>query len=118
MTGMRTFLIIAGGLLVFCAVLWSALNVLASRDVRAKIESFEAQRQIAETRHGPLEYASRGKGPPVLVVHGAGGGFDQGLLFSKAFGGGGYRWIAPSRFGCLGSPLPEDASTAAQADAT
>jgi pimeloyl-ACP methyl ester carboxylesterase len=29
----------------------------------------------------------------------------------------GYRIITPSRFGYLGSPLPEDASTAAQADA-
>lgn len=114
---MRKVFIIAGGLLVLCILLWSALGLLANREVRAKLESLEAQRQIAETRHGPLDYAVEGEGPPVLVVHGAGGGFDQGLLFAEAFGGKGYRWIAPSRFGYLASPLPEDASTAAQADA-
>jgi pimeloyl-ACP methyl ester carboxylesterase len=53
----------------------------------------------------------------VLVIHGAGGGYDQGVAIARAFGGGGFRWISPSRFGYLGTPLPADASTAAQADA-
>ena len=114
---MRSILKITGGLLVVCAVIWSGLSVLASRDVRATTEGLKAQRQIAETAHGPLEHVIQGEGPPVMVVHGAGGGFDQGLLFAEAFGGDGYRWIAPSRFGYLGSPLPEDPSTRAQADA-
>jgi pimeloyl-ACP methyl ester carboxylesterase len=53
----------------------------------------------------------------VLVVHGAGGGYDQGIAIANAYGGDGFRWISPSRFGYLRSPLPADASTAAQADA-
>jgi len=36
---------------------------------------------------------------------------------AEAFGGDGFRWIAPSRFGYLRTPMPADPSTAAQADA-
>jgi pimeloyl-ACP methyl ester carboxylesterase len=53
----------------------------------------------------------------VLVVHGAGGGFDQGLEFGTPLAEEGFRVIAMSRFGYLGTPLPEDASPTAQADA-
>jgi 2-hydroxy-6-oxonona-2,4-dienedioate hydrolase len=73
--------------------------------------------QIAETRCGPIEYAATGEGLPVLVVHGAGGGFDQGLELAAAFARDGFRIIAVSRFGYLRTPLPADASAAAQADA-
>ena len=73
--------------------------------------------QVAETRCGRIEYASVGDGPPVLVVHGAGGGFDQGLLLGNPIAARGLRAIAMSRFGYLRTPLPVDASAAAQADA-
>jgi pimeloyl-ACP methyl ester carboxylesterase len=72
---------------------------------------------IAQTPCGPIEYAVAGNGPPVLVVHGAGGGFDQGLAFGAPLVEHGFRIIAMSRFGYLNTPLPEDASAAAQADA-
>jgi len=72
---------------------------------------------VAETRCGPIEYGERGNGPPVLVVHGAGGGFDQGLLLGRPLSDHGYRVIAVSRFGYLRTPLPADASAEAQADA-
>ena len=68
-------------------------------------------------RHGLIEFTTWGTGPAVLVAHGAGGGYDQGLLIAKAYGGDGFRWIVPSRFGYLRSSLPADASTAAQAEA-
>ena len=59
-----------------------------------------------------------GDGRPVLAVHdGAGGGYDQGLLIAASFLGGGFKVIAPSRFGYLRTPVPVDASPAAQADA-
>lgn len=73
--------------------------------------------QRVSTPCGPLEYATRGEGPPVLVVHGAGGGFDQGLALGRGLSDRGWRVIAVSRFGYLGTPLPPDASAAAQADA-
>jgi 2-hydroxy-6-oxonona-2,4-dienedioate hydrolase len=64
----------------------------------------------------PVEVAESGSGPPILVVHGTGGGFDQALMAAKGPFGTGYRVIAPSRFGYLRSPMPADASHAAQAD--
>ena len=73
--------------------------------------------KIAQTSCGPIEYAVAGDGPPVLVVHGAGGGFDQGLEFGAPLAEQSFRVIAMSRFGYLGTPLPEDASPTAQADA-
>jgi pimeloyl-ACP methyl ester carboxylesterase len=72
-------------------------------------------RRVADTAAGTIEYAVEGSGPPVLVIHGAGGGYDQGLLLGQNFAG--FRVIAPSRFGYLGTPTPLDISPAAQADA-
>src|SRR5208337_4241735 len=58
-----------------------------------------------------------GDGEPALIIHGAGGGFDQAIDIAGVLAGRGYRLIAPSRFGYLGSPLPTDLVTAMQADA-
>jgi pimeloyl-ACP methyl ester carboxylesterase len=69
-----------------------------------------------ETSAGALEYAEAGDGPPVLMIHGTGGGFDQGLLFGQRLAEGGHRLLAPSRFGYLGSSFPADASPQHQAD--
>lgn len=51
----------------------------------------------------------------MLVIYGGGGGYNQGLLIAD-FIGDGFRWIAPSRFGYLRTPLPENATPEAQAD--
>lgn len=90
---------------------------LANRDVSARQAELNRQSATIQTRSGTLEYARTGAGPPVLVIHGAGGGFDQGLLIADTFIGDGFDVIAPSRFGYLQSALPSIASTAAQADA-
>lgn len=76
-----------------------------------------AQAQVIESRAGALEFAVAGDGPPLMMIHGTGGGFDQGLLFASGLRQRGYRIIAPSRFGYLGSAFPDDASPAHQADA-
>ena len=73
--------------------------------------------EVVDTPCGPIEYALIGKGAPVLLVHGAGGGFDQGLEFGRPLAERGFTVIAMSRFGYLRTPLPADASPAAQADA-
>lgn len=69
------------------------------------------------TRAGTMEYAEKGAGRPLLMIHGTGGGFDQGLHFGAPLVVAGYRVIAPSRFGYLRSDYPADAGSAAQADA-
>ncbi len=73
--------------------------------------------QIAPTRHGPMEYAIAGSGPSLLMLHGTGGGFDQGLEMGAPLIEAGYRLIAPSRFGYLRTKMPEAASPQAEADA-
>jgi pimeloyl-ACP methyl ester carboxylesterase len=72
---------------------------------------------VVNTASGLIEYADVGKGPPVLVIHGAGGGFDQGLEIAQPLIDRGFRVIAVSRFGYLRTPVPADASPMAQADA-
>jgi 2-hydroxy-6-oxonona-2,4-dienedioate hydrolase len=72
---------------------------------------------LTATPFGDVEYVDQGTGPTVVLVHGAGGGYDQGLLIGRTFVGEGYRFIAPSRFGYLRSSIPRDGSPAAQADA-
>ena len=98
----------------------SAAGLLAygryRRELRAAEERVDSGSTIAETSAGEIEYAESGEGEPMLVIHGAGGGYDQGLLIASDFGMD-YRVIAPSRFGYLKTPVPEDFSPAAQADA-
>lgn len=72
---------------------------------------------VANLDTGPIEYADSGAGIPLLSIHGAGGGFDQGLAIAADLVGEGFRVIAPSRFGYLRTPVPPDSSPAAQADA-
>jgi hypothetical protein len=47
-----------------------------------------------------------GEGAPMLIVHGAEGGFDQGIDMTGAMAGHGYQLIVPSRFGYLRSTMP------------
>ena len=87
------------------------------RDIHAARRRIASGSLVAETRAGRIEYAIAGDGPPVLLVHGAGGGYDQGLDLGEPLVARGLRVIAMSRFGYLRTPLPLDASPAAQADA-
>lgn len=87
------------------------------QDIQRARERVASGSRIARTSCGPIEYGVAGDGPAVLVVHGAGGGFDQGLEFGAPLAERGFRVIAMSRFGYLRTPLPDDASSAAQADA-
>lgn len=73
-------------------------------------------RRVVDTRFGPVEYAERGAGKPVLVSHGILHGCDGGLLSVRTLIPD-RRVIAPSRFGYLGSALPAAATPADQADA-
>ena len=87
------------------------------RDLAAARTRLAGASEMAATACGPIEYAAAGAGPPILLVHGAGGGFDQGLAVGGSLAARGHRLVAMSRFGYLRTPLPADASAAAQADA-
>lgn len=72
---------------------------------------------LQETRFGAIEYAVEGHGQPFMMIHGTGGGFDQGLRFAEGLIDRGFQVIAPSRFGYLRSAFPADPSPENQADA-
>jgi 2-hydroxy-6-oxonona-2,4-dienedioate hydrolase len=104
------------GVVALAAV--AAFVILRYRRELAAARSVVAQGSlIAATGSGPIEYGEQGTGAPLLSIHGAGGGFDQGLAVAVDFADGGFRVIAPSRFGYLRTPVPSNASDAAQADA-
>jgi pimeloyl-ACP methyl ester carboxylesterase len=70
---------------------------------------------IIDTARGPVEYAERGSGPLLLCVHGGPGGYDQGLLLGEFFRVNGFKVIALSRPGYLGTPLATGSTPEAQA---
>jgi 2-hydroxy-6-oxonona-2,4-dienedioate hydrolase len=87
------------------------------RDMR-RARAHAAQGSVLlQTPCGPIEYQEAGAGVPLLTVHGSGGGHDQGMAFARPLAQHGIRVIAMSRFGYLRTPMPADASAAAQADA-
>jgi pimeloyl-ACP methyl ester carboxylesterase len=111
---MRRILAVALPVLVVAAVATHALFAHDLADARARLLG---RTQSISTSFGTLEYALAGEGRPILVIHGAGGGFDQSMDMAGPLAGRGYQLIAPSRFGYLGSVLPADATAAMQADA-
>jgi pimeloyl-ACP methyl ester carboxylesterase len=89
---------------------WSAM-----RTANARIDALGLSE--LRTPGGTIRYLDVGEGTPVLLVHGIFGGSDAALRQLRAFVPDGFRLIAPSRFGYLGSTLPVDATPARQADA-
>ncbi len=71
---------------------------------------------VVETQRGAIEYATFGSGPAVLALHGAMGGYDQGLILARTVCSPEFRFVAVSRPGYLGTPLSSGRSPEAQAD--
>ena len=104
------------------------MTILASRDLKGSLNEpqmitaedlracLDHPSQSVETAHGPIEYAMRGEGPVILVGHGGPGGFDQALILGELFRKNGFRILAPSRPGYLGTPLQFGRTAAEQGD--
>ena len=97
------------------AILW--IVWLFEADIKTASAKAAYGSVLVNTRCGPIEYQEAGTGTPLLMVHGSGGGHDQGMAFAGKLSQRGVRVIAMSRFGYLRTPMPLDASPAAQADA-
>lgn len=83
---------------------------------RGRLASLE--RHVVDTHLGRIEYIDRGEGPAVLVVHGITQGADGGLReLATDLVPANCRVIVPSRFGYLGSEMPDGATPEMQADA-
>ena len=111
--GVLTLVVLALALVIAAL----AIGWRFERDLR-RARAHAAQGSVLlQTRCGAIEYQEAGAGAPLLAVHGSGGGHDQGMAFAGALAQRGIRVIAMSRFGYLRTPMPADASAAAQADA-
>jgi 2-hydroxy-6-oxonona-2,4-dienedioate hydrolase len=107
---------VTSGLAVLAVVIsWIAWRF--DSDINAASAKAALGSVLIDTRCGPIEYQETGTGIPLLMVHGSGGGHDQGIAFAGNLAQHGIRVIAMSRFGYLRTPMPADASPAAQADA-
>jgi pimeloyl-ACP methyl ester carboxylesterase len=114
MSPLKTWLA-AAGIATAAAVGVAAAAYL--RDMDRAYERIRGRSQLLATPLGDVEYSDRGSGVPVLVVHGSGGGFDQGEFLADAALGDGVRTIAPSRFGYLRSTFRPGATFDDQAHA-
>lgn len=110
----RAVIYIAFGLVVIVSILaFTAYR----RDTRQALARINGRSTIVPSAYGQIEFSQGGEGPPVLIVHGSGGGFDQGTLIADYFLTPGFHWIAPSRFGYLRSTHREGATFDEQAHA-
>jgi pimeloyl-ACP methyl ester carboxylesterase len=82
----------------------------------ARLDDPPASPRLARTPRGTVEYAEYGDGPAVLALHGAMGGWDQGLLLARTVAADGHRFVGLSRPGYLGTPLAAGRSPEEQAD--
>lgn len=112
-------MLITGGVVAFLIIIHF---IISSRKYQNdisfwnnKLKAYETE--IIETQYGNIELLRIGKGIPILVSHGINGGFDQCLGLSELYIGDDFEIIAVSRFGYLGTPLPENSTPDVQADA-
>jgi len=100
--------LIVAVVLVSAAYLWNM-----NRDY----ERIRGKSTVIPSPYGDIEYTEGGSGPDILVIHGSGGGYDQGELLVQAVHGEQFHWITPSRFGYLRSTFHEGATFDDQANA-
>jgi 2-hydroxy-6-oxonona-2,4-dienedioate hydrolase len=86
-------------------------------DINRAYERIHGKSAVIPSPYGDIEFTEGGSGPDVLLIHGSGGGYDQGALLVKAVIGDQFHWITPSRFGYLGSTFHENATFDDQAQA-
>jgi pimeloyl-ACP methyl ester carboxylesterase len=100
--------LIVAAVLVLATYLW---------DMNRAYERIRGKSAVIPSPYGDIEYTEGGSGPAVLVIHGSGGGYDQGELLVQAVLGEQFHWITPSRFGYLRSTFHEGATFDDQAHA-
>lgn len=114
MTMATRILLAIAAVLIVAVVLVSAAYLA---DMKREYARVGASGTVIPSPYGDIEYTEGGSGPAVLVIHGSGGGYDQGELIAHAVLGEGFLWIAPSRFGYLRSTFREDVTWDDQAHA-
>ncbi|MDQ1349986.1 MAG: hypothetical protein QG657_287 [Acidobacteriota bacterium] len=99
---------------IAAVVLFFALYFL---DMKRAYKRVQGKGNVIPSPFGNIEYTESGSGPDVLLIHGSGGGCDQGELFAQVLLGEQFHWITPSRFGYLRSTFNQNATWDDQAHA-
>lgn len=104
---------------VFCLAIAGYLAILAGYQWsrRSTLERLARGGTVQATDLGPVEFARLGAGPPVVVLPGSFGGYDQALRLGRPLADRGLAVIAVSRPGYLGTPLATGRAPADQAAA-
>lgn len=95
----------------------AAVFIQYRSSMRAARARLRGKSTIISSPYGDIEYSEHGTGPDVLVIHGSGGGFDQGELLAQVVLGAQFHCITPSRFGYLRSTFHQGATWDEQAHA-
>lgn len=86
-------------------------------DISRSYKRIQASGTVIPSPYGSIEYTSGGSGPAVLVIHGSGGGYDQGEILVRVVLSERFHCITPSRFGYLRSTFNKGATWDDQAHA-
>jgi len=107
----------AAAWLVVCAAPFFVAAGFYSTWRADRFATLEAGSGLTLLPEGVMEYAVRGDGPVVLVIHGSPGGYDQGLVYGAELERRGFRVLSVSRPGYLRTPLETGVTMEDQADA-
>jgi pimeloyl-ACP methyl ester carboxylesterase len=95
----------------------TAVFVTYRSSMHAAHKRLRGKSTVIPSPYGNIEYTEHGVGSDVLVIHGSGGGFDQGELLAHIVLDDQLHCITPSRFGYLQSTFHEGATWDDQAHA-
>lgn len=107
-----------GGGVAISALVGLRLKRRYESDMQAAYGAIErAGTKVVDTSAGTVQYQTVGDGIPVLIAHGIVGGFDQALQTGEHLLDADARLVGVSRFGYLGSELPDEPTPENQARA-
>lgn len=107
------------GTIIFIVIAIS-ISIAFKISIKKSYDRITDSSMIIETSLGNMEYSTSGKRSediPILMIHGAGGGFDQAQLLTDILLTENQYTVLPSRFGYLSSDFPENVNLNNQADA-
>lgn len=103
--------------IIFTVLLLVWTIITFKRWKRFLVSTLNRNSKVATTSAGEIEYALKGSGPVILMLHGGPGGYDQSLLDMEMWINEGFSLLAISRPGYLRTPLSTGETFEQQADA-